>query len=293
MPITRASAMSLQVLDAWPQVSIHSVFDSAINMRAGPRLIICTARALSAPHGLELTVGDLLRLRQYAQRWPAAVLRWHSTQRRISDTRGRFAITAAPHLAVFDPSLPVGGPGAWAADAVRSLEHYLTRTKPMTGFGENWPILFGDGRFDPAISSIIDGRAGEAVSHWLGRGPGLTPSGDDVLVGAIATLHNAGLLNTDVEAALGRSIQHAAAGRTTEISAEYLYYACQGMVAGPLHDLITALGCAGTATTIRAINRLQRFGHTSGMDSTLGVIAASRYLTNPTEQRATHALFHP
>jgi hypothetical protein len=277
VPITRASGLALQVLDTWPQVSIHSVFDSALNLRAGPRLIICTARVLSAPHGLELTSGDLLRLRHYAQRRPAAVLRWHSQQRRISDTIGRFAITATPNLTVFDASLPVGGPGAWAG-SVPALVRYLVRTKPMTGFGDNWPDLYGDGRFDPAIASIIDGRAGEAVWHWLGRGPGLTPSGDDVLVAAIATLHRAGVLTADVEAALGRSIQHAAARRTTEISAEYLYHACQGMVAGPLHDLITALGRADTRATTSAVNRLQRFGHTSGMDSALGVIAACRYL---------------
>lgn len=276
MPITRVSAPLLQVLGTWPQISIHSAFDSTVNLRAGPRLITCTARALSAPHGLELTSGDLQRLRRCAQQRPTAVLRWHGTQHRISDTSGRFVITAAPNLVVFDASLAVAGPVGWAG-AVPPLVRYLARAKPMTGFGDNWPALCGDGRFNAAISSIIAGRASEAVLHWLGRGPGLTPSGDDILVGAIASLHSMGVLKTDAMATLGPSIQHAAAGLTTEISREYLYYACQGMVAGPLHGLITALGSADTRATINAVSRLRRFGHTSGMDTTLGVIAAFRY----------------
>lgn len=280
MPITRISEQALRALDARPRVSIHSVFDSAVNLRAGPRLIVCTARSLSAPHGLELTSSDVLRLREHAQLGPTAVLWWHSAQRRFSDRAGSLAIAAAPDLAVFDTTLPVGGPDRWPG-AIARLVRSLSRRGAVTGFGDDWPALSGDGRFDRAITSIADGRADEAVLYWLGRGPGLTPSGDDVLVGAIATLYSAGVLGAGATAALGRSIQHAA-WRTTEISAEYLYYACQGMVAGPLHDLITALGSADDRATASAVNRLRHFGHTSGMDSVLGVVAATRHLATAT-----------
>jgi hypothetical protein len=115
------------------------------------------------------------------------------------------------------------------------------------------------------------------VLHWLGRGPGPTPSGDDVLLGIIATLWSAGALATGRLASLRRSLDRAAAERTTEISAEYLYHACRGRAAGPLHGLLTALHHQDTRATIEAVNRLGDFGHTSGMDSALGVIVAWRH----------------
>lgn len=277
MPITRISEQALRVLDAAPGLTIHSVFDSAVNLRAGQRLITCTARVLSAPHGVELTAGDLLRLREHGRRRPGAALRWNPGQRRMTAREGRLVIAAAPTLTVFGALMPVSGSDGWER-AVTCLTRYLAQLKPATGFGHDWPALCGDGRFDAAVTSLAAGRADDAVLYWLGRGPGLTPSGDDVLAGAIATLWSTGALAPSPLASLRRALDRAARERTTEISAEYLYYACRGMVAGPLRSLLAALHHADTPAAIAAVNRLRGYGHTSGMDSILGVIAASRHL---------------
>jgi hypothetical protein len=275
MSITRIGEPALDACAASPDLTVHSVFDSAVNLRAGPRLVTCTARRLSAPHGIEMSAADLLSLREHGRRRPAASLRWDGTRRRISDAAGRLTIVAAPHLTVFDPTLPTGDPGRWGR-AVSDLIGYLTRTQPVTGFGEDWRALCGDGRFDDAIASIVAGQTGEAVLHWLGRGPGLTPSGDDVIVGVIATLWSAGAFATGPLASLRRSLDRVAAERTTDVSAEFLYHVCRGMVAGPLHDVLIALRRGDSRATIAAVERLRDFGHTSGMDSALGIIVAWR-----------------
>jgi hypothetical protein len=280
MPITRIAEPALDACAASPDLTVHSVFDSAVNLRAGPRLVTCTARRLSAPHGIEMSAADLLGLRDHGRRRSAAPLRWDSTRRRISNAAGRLSIVAAPNLTVFDPTLPTGAPDGWER-AVSDLIGYLTRTKPVTGFGDDWRALCSDGRFDDAIASIVAGQTGEAVLHWLGRGPGLTPSGDDVIVGVIATLWSAGAFTSGRLATLRRSLDHAASERTTDISAEYLYHACRGMVAGPLHQLLTTLHRRDSPATIEAVNRLRNFGHTSGIDSVLGVILAWRTVLAP------------
>jgi hypothetical protein len=280
MPITRIGGPALDACAASPDLTVHSLFDSAVNLRAGPRLITCTARPLSAPHGVEMSAADFLRLHNHGRRRSATPLRWDGTRRCISDAAGRLTIAAAPNLTVFDPSLPTGDPAGWGR-AVTDLAASLTRAKPVTGFGDEWPAVYGDGRFDDAITSILAGRTDDAVLHWLGRGPGLTPSGDDVIVGILATLWSAGAFAAGRLASLRRSLDRAAGERTTDVSAEYLYHACRGRVAGPLHRLLTALHRGDGPATIDAVTRLRDFGHTSGMDSVLGVIVAWRTVLAP------------
>ena len=289
MPITRIGQPALEACAASPDLSVHSTFDSAVNLRAGPRLVTCTARRLSAPHGIELSTADLLRLRDHGRRRPATALRWDSTRRCISDAAGRLTIDAAPNLTVFDPALPTGDPDGWGRPGT-DLIAYLTRTRPVTGFGDDWPALYSDGRFDDAIASIVAGRTDEAVLYWLGRGPGLTPSGDDVIVGVISTLWSAGAFAPGRLASLRRSLHLAAGERTTDVSAEYLHYVCRGMVAGPLHQLLTALHRRDSPATIEAANRLRNFGHTSGMDSALGVILAWRIVLAPALRKRNAAM---
>jgi hypothetical protein len=280
MPITRIGQPALDACAASPHLTLHSMFDSAVNLRAGPRLVTCTTRPVSAPHGVEMSAADFLRLCEHGRRGSATALRWDSTQRRISDAAGRLTIVAAPNLTVFDPLLPTGDLDGYGR-RITDMIAYLTRSRPVTGFGDDWPALCSDGRFDDAIASIVAGRTDEALCYWLGRGPGLTPSGDDVIVGVIATLWSAGALTTGRLASLRRSLDRAARERTTDVSAEYLHYVCRGMVAGPLHQLLTALHYRNGPATIDAVKRLRDFGHTSGMDSALGVIVAWRSVLAP------------
>jgi hypothetical protein len=164
------------------------------------------------------------------------------------------------------------------SDVESVLIHYLSLKRTATGFGDDWAALCGDGRFDDTIASVVAGRVDDAVLSMLGRGPGLTPSGDDVLIGIIATLYGAGALDSHVRAAFGRALECAARQRTTAISVEYLYYACRGMAAGPLYQLLVAIGQADRPAATRAVERLRDYGHTSGMDSALGALVSQRFL---------------
>ena len=125
----------------------------------------------------------------------------------------------------------------------------------------------------PAPSSRwLAGRVDEAVIHWLGRGPGLTPSGDDVLVGMITALQFLGAVDPAGLVLLREFIENAASRPTTDISAEYLHYACRGMVTGMVRELLVALDQSNTVAVLDAVDRLSRYGHTSGMDCVLGIV---------------------
>lgn len=277
MPIMRVSREAQTLLDADPRLRIHSVFGSAVNVQVGDRLVTCTADVISAPHGVEMARADLARLQRLGRSAASATLEWRATQRAMVGGDGTVAAASAIPPEVFDPSVPAVTFTDVATQLGPLLEH-LARARPMTGFGDQWSVLLDSDRMAHAASSLLAHTVDDGVVAWLGRGPGLTPSGDDVLVGMLAALWSAGALDARGAAAFNAALELAARRCTTVISVEYLHYASRGMAIGALGDLLSALGRSDPARAIGATERLGRFGHTSGMDCLLGAVGALRHL---------------
>ncbi|HXH82585.1 MAG TPA: DUF2877 domain-containing protein, partial [Candidatus Tectomicrobia bacterium] len=107
----------------------------------------------------------------------------------------------------------------------------------------------------------------------VGLGPGLTPSGDD-LVGAAFLAHR--LLAAD-PASAGRwrdcagAVGAAAAALTHPISAVLLGDLLDGLAYEALHDLLAAVRAARPHDALGASAALIRIGHSSGWDMLAGV----------------------
>jgi hypothetical protein len=113
-----------------------------------------------------------------------------------------------------------------------------------------------------------------AAEQLVGLGPGLTPSGDDVLAGVLVALRHLGAA-ADVPRAvwlagwLAAAVTFDARGRTTPISATLLHCAAEGQ-AGP--EVLTVLrAVAGHQAIEPALARLLQVGHTSGADLAWGL----------------------
>jgi hypothetical protein len=127
-----------------------------------------------------------------------------------------------------------------------------------------------------AIGRFLGGRASaEHVRQVIaasvaGRGPGLTPSGDDLLMGVMHAITVWPHLAAPVGGAQAREALAAGAlGRTTRISAAYLEAAAAGLAAQPWHRLVRSLDRSPTA--IRdATAGILAIGHTSGADALTG-----------------------
>jgi hypothetical protein len=133
-------------------------------------------------------------------------------------------------------------------------------------------------------TAIADGDAGaatEVAARLAGLGPGLTPSGDDLLCGAMACLawaESAGLDKTPGDgAALRLAIASTAAPRTSRFAAQALTAATRGHVAAPLASLLGSL-FRHVATVPPDIAPLLAIGETSGHDLLGGVRLAGRAL---------------
>jgi hypothetical protein len=125
-------------------------------------------------------------------------------------------------------------------------------------------------------ASDADG-AGGAVVSLLGLGEGLTPSGDDIASGILATLAwraRLGALPLSVVETLVKRVRDASS-RTNRISARLLHYASRGIVYAPAMQLGAAL-LAGNSEAVEApAQRLFTIGHTTGIDLATGLLVGS------------------
>ena len=106
----------------------------------------------------------------------------------------------------------------------------------------------------------------------LGLGPGLTPSGDDLLAGLLITWHQLG--EASKAERLGLDLLTDAVEHTNAISLAHLEAAAQGFGAAPLHDLLLALGDDDRSIIDEALDAASKIGHSSGLDAIAGMVLA-------------------
>ena len=117
-----------------------------------------------------------------------------------------------------------------------------------------------------------------ASRSLMGLGEGLTPAGDDWLVGALAALHRLGQHWAFENERLASVLVGEATGRTTTIGAAFLAHALAGEFSEPARDLVTAGSLPGARA---AAERLAATGATSGADTLAGMRAALEALGAP------------
>src|SRR5499426_4340681 len=114
-----------------------------------------------------------------------------------------------------------------------------------------------------------------AATDLIGLGEGLTPAGDDCVVGALAAIHRLAPGWLDSGAAL--AIAEAAKCRTTDVARDFLLEALAGRFAEPVLAVLTAPSAAHATAAAR---RLLAMGATSGADTLNGLRSACRALAS-------------
>ncbi len=212
----------------------------------------------------------------------------------------RFALAGA---AVWRPPAP----GAWTAASLgaglRALDARLPERVPAQGLGVLVPARdtpvdavaaaargpvaaltrFLHGTFaaddDQAYSAVPDLRA------LIGLGPGLTPSGDDLLGGALVALHLLG--RTDLRDALWNSLRAYAEPECNAITRAHLGAAAQGLGSAGLHAVLNDLLTGTTEALPRRLAAIEAIGHTSGWDALAGAVLVLRARLEAAQPSAT------
>ncbi|RMG89826.1 MAG: DUF2877 domain-containing protein [Chloroflexi bacterium] len=151
----------------------------------------------------------------------------------------------------------------------------------MSGF----PLSVQD-RVNDAITRLVTGLVAEetavtlpAVRTLAGLGHGLTPSGDDVLVGVMYGLW--ACWPTIKAQRWCKMLAETAVTCTNTLSAAWLQAASHGEATPPWHELVNGLITDSKTAVTLALARIQQTGHTSGTDALIGFTHLLRQLHTP------------
>ena len=257
--------------------SVHSVFGRACNIALddGGMLTLLAAEFGNVPHGARLDTppgfkfdhtlrtGERLGCRGGIARFAAAGLairlsgarRWHAELDKLAVDFGKASVATAWRLA----------------------EHAAAQhAKVQARCGLDLPNSRRRALADAAAALHLQ-QAETAVVRLVGCGPGLTPAGDDLLVGFLAGLQATAGHCSDRRAFLTglSAIVRGAAHGTNPISRTYLEHASDGAFAEPLARLVICIaeGAPQAAVEIAAQAALA-VGATSGVDGVRGLLDA-------------------
>jgi hypothetical protein len=108
----------------------------------------------------------------------------------------------------------------------------------------------------------------DSIDRLLGRGSGLTPSGDDCVLGLLLMLNR---WQTDRDwRDLNQAVVNAAYHKTTTISANLIESAAQGEADERLINVVDGL-ITGTPSSVDCVNHVVDWGNSSGIDALAGM----------------------
>jgi len=283
---------------------VHSVFRQALNLDAGGRLIAVAPQAAGGlPNGMSVSghpdfralgvamrmavtgswpsfeiadagiLFDLARAWSWSPRLRAGTIDPHDTtiQRRVEVAAEVVAARAtrvgfAQCVTLLRPALvgaaadarsggsrpaplswePAGPPGSAASIGLHSIET-LRR----------------------AVAAHDLPAAIQATDALVGLGEGLTPSGDDLLVGLTAALRATG---HPMAGSLSRHAAFRAVDSTTDVARVALEHAARGDYPERLHDVLEAVAHGDDASLRVQVERALSWGASSGADALLGIL---------------------
>jgi hypothetical protein len=264
---------------------IQSVFDSSINLRLDPedRLItILVSDHYELPQGIRLDVKNVpfqtlvVDSRAVCR---GGILRFDSSPLTI-DLRGASIWEA--QLISIDISKPVIRK-AWSI-----IGQNLNRQQRLKQTDLIAEDLFQSDKGSsltrklrqPVLDLIastkrLDVEAAADAARWMiGLGPGVTPTGDDVLLGHLAGLWS--MAGEDKEKltfieTFGEVLSQLT-DQTNEISRTYLYHAIRCEFSSSLIKLVNAMKDGETERLVSTGKEAMRVGHSSGTDSITGLL---------------------
>lgn len=259
---------AIQLCDALPQwrqtvpwFRVHSVFQRACNLQTPEgTLWVVQARGMPlAPAGMVIDCADLRPLFTVGE-----TLRWRDETRLCSAGVCIDLRTATSVSTRLQPCGDAQTLSRLATDIAAFFHH-----QPEKGIRQ---ALHTDAALIGAKVSLVhwlrtgEGELREILMSFIGRGEGLTPAGDDFLLGVLLVLDNWRFASVvELKATLPTLL-----ARTTDISRAMLEQGC--------HSRYSALLLALATGERQAITRVADYGHSSGHDMLTGILTAAQAL---------------
>lgn len=264
---------------------IHSVFDNGLNIKVGERLVfIGMTKNGHAPFGIHLNKDSYDELKKELN--PTDSIYWLPYEQSFFFSKGKINISysqANMYPTTFDEL-------ANPEEVLKKLESLLISLLEFDRFTGleidieqfvldflttneasdhnsslfNYLNLLTESLFHDNLE-----KTKKALRHLLGRGKGLTPSGDDHVVGLLALQASFRPFSLTFNQAVYELVN--AESITTDVSKEYLFYAAQGKFSSSVINLLNQLAKSQTVYQ-NELDELLKTGHSSGVDTAFGLL---------------------
>lgn len=277
----RAASIGSAVPQDQFDATIHSVFDLAVNLRLDheDRLItILVSDHYDLPQGIRLDVNLPRQFLDVGLRAAArgGILRFDSSPLAIDLRSASIWEGRLPTLiGNIEPAWSIAWSALNARQKLKDSEIIIENLFQDNGGSSlthkiRQPVL----QLLSAAKKITPDDAACAAQKIIGLGVGLTPSGDDLLLGFMAGLHATGNDRQDRLAFIkifGDEIL-ALSNRTNEISHTYLYHAVRGEFSSSIVAVVESIRDGEEEKFLTRLDNAMQVGHSSGMDAVTGLL---------------------
>ena len=186
---------------------------------------------------------------------------------------GEKAVVTASLLQAGPLTLHLGGAQIWRGKVPSPEQLNRAREPAIRLLAAAPPSALETEALEAAGSLLAHGDLHSAGSLLVGRGPGLTPAGDDCLAGILLVAYIGRTLPAGELTGLAARVE------TNDISRTFLHWAARGQSIEPVHRVLVTAGRERPAQAARALDDMTRFGHSSGSDLAAGLKLGLEHLT--------------
>lgn len=290
----RGLSIGSRALCRFTRGNVHSVYRQACNIELddGALVTLLGREPGNVPHGIRCALPEPDDFRAWLR--PAQAVAADGLSLRVPEARIAVDLSAAAHWRCgLDPCAidPYAEP---SVRALRSVRMVLQEQAPQSGFA---PLLLQGAKPSSPLDQAMQRRlrqalpalsragsnldsvaAAQALAQLAGLGPGLTPSGDDFIVGYLAALYTRCSAEPALRPFLGGLIAPVTrlAAAANLISRQYMLNALAGEFSEALAQVVLGVAVRDDLRLRESAARLVRVGHSSGADSLVGLLFGLR-----------------
>lgn len=248
---------------------VHSLFSSSINLVISDRLINITSNPdFLSSFGMQVPEAVFDEIKAYCE---------VNTRVTVKNGelwlygRGREIVLLPKQFKVIQLTLPIGSAEqlvkSGLIERLESLDFESQIGIPSTPKSKKVIQYLTSG----ALSDYEMNQ--EAIRHLVGRGLGLTPGGDDLLMGFTMCLLSVGKGKLWL-----RQLEQMIEDKTTDISLAYYQALFDHRVSNIMVNLFTQVHLGHVAGIDQCVQHILNYGHTSGIDTLYGIYLGAKWL---------------
>ena len=288
--LVRALSIGSRARCRFTRARVHSVYRQACNIELedGALVTLLGREPGNVPHGIRCPLPRPADFRVWLR--PDQVVATDGVWLHVAAAGVSIDLSAAARWRCGLDRCTIDLRAAVSVRALRLVHSVLREQTPQSGFA---PLLLRDATPASPLEQALQRRlmralpdlsradagldfaaAAQALAALAGLGPGLTPSGDDFIVGYLAALYTRGAcepLLWPYLSGLSEPVMQFARSANL-ISRQYLLNALAGEFSESLAQVVWAVSGSDDLRVREATAQLVRVGHSSGADCLLGLL---------------------